>query len=96
MSLQGQLWPGLAGCIPSHRVTWCCWSQHPAEPSSSLAVGVQVTLQTRHWHSIIASTLLVGGRRLADPSPALGLLLASMTTYKLRGYQEELLSLELK
>ena len=94
MTLQGQLWTGLAGRVPSRRVTWHCWSQHPAEPPSSLAVGIQVTLQTRHWHGIIASKLLMSCRRFADPSRALGLLLASMTSYKLRSYQEGTFSLQ--
>lgn len=79
VALRGQLWTGLAGSVPSRGVTWRCWSQRPAELPSSLAVGIQVTLQTRRWHGIIASKLLVSCRRLVDPSPALGLLLASMT-----------------
>lgn len=86
MAVQGRLWTGPAGCVPSRRVTGRSWCQRSAEPPSSLAVGVQVTLQTRCWRGITAPKLLMSCRRLADPSPALRPLLAS--SYRLRGYQE--------
>lgn len=73
MPLQGQLWIVLAGCVSSPQGDLMLLVSASCRASVPLHRGVQVTLRTWHWHSILASELLVSCRRLADPSPALGL-----------------------